>query len=413
MHTNNQHHSALGKTAKSNPGLSDRLDSVDQVTEVPFIDVHRYKDLLRPVLKDWEQIFESGRFIGGQLSTDLEVEINLQLETQHALACSNGSDALIAAMLGYGIGPGDRVAVPNTTFWATVEAVCVPGGTPVLIDTDPVDLQMSFEHFQESFERFRFRAAILPHLYGWCSRDIWAYRAFCQKNGIHLVEDAAQAFGVRIPSSHPGPSEGLLASAECGTLSFYPAKVIGAAGDGGALTTRSADTMAPMRSVARHGRVKHYSYERIGINCRMDSLQAAYLLQVLKHSGTMLESRRQALNMYSEQLKDLRESHGVQMHLPPPGVTGNGYLCMLTVAGKSGQDLSAALKLRGVQTANTYPETLSQQTCLSGKALFTGTLQHSLSMASAVLNLPLFAGIRADEVSYSVEQLRNVLNQTS
>jgi len=182
--------------------------------QVPFIDLTRFtREISADVLADWQRALERCEFVGGAPVRELEAKLSELLGAPHVVACGSGSDALMLALRARGLGPGDRVALPNCTFWATYEAVVQLGAVPVLLDIDPSDFQLSFAALVRAHERFSLRAAILVHAFGWASSRLLEFRAFCREQGIWLLEDAAQAFGVE----REGRS--LFADAEMATLS--------------------------------------------------------------------------------------------------------------------------------------------------------------------------------------------------
>ena len=190
---------------------------------IPFIDL---KPLVAEVTSDalaaFAEQLRQCEFVEGPSVARLEQVLSSELGLPHAVACSNGSDALVLGLRALGVRPGHKVALPDLTFWASYEAIVEVGAVPVLIDIDPDDLQMSFARFVEASERMALDAAILVHLFGWASARVEDFRSFARERRILLLEDAAQAFGVRTGSAP------LLAGAQAATLSFFPAKVIGA-----------------------------------------------------------------------------------------------------------------------------------------------------------------------------------------
>jgi dTDP-4-amino-4,6-dideoxygalactose transaminase len=305
------------------------------------------------------------------------------------VACANGTDALIVALQAVGVRRGMKVALPNLTFWATFEAVVHAGATPVLVDVDPDDLQMSLDQLRAAHDAHRFDAVILVHLYGWASGRLREIRAFCKERNVPLVEDGAQCFGV------DAFGEPILAGAEVATLSFYPAKVIGGAMDGGGITLKSPEREALVRSLCNHGRSAHYAYAHVGWNSRMGGLQAAFLSRMLDELPEILASRRAAASFYRDRL---RGHPRVRVYGPPAGVVENAYLNVLTVEGKGGQEIVDALKAAGVGAVRTYPEPLdAQPPAKDSGAIAFGELRHSRAICKAVVNLPLFYGIREKE----------------
>jgi UDP-2-acetamido-2-deoxy-ribo-hexuluronate aminotransferase len=363
---------------------------------VPFIDLQRQTHPLREdVLRAWADCFDRCEFVGGPRIGLLEAKLRAMLDVPHAIACANGTDALVIGLQALGVRPGMKVALPNLTFWATYEAVAQLGATPVLVDIDPDDLQMSVDELRSAHDRHRFGAAVLVHLYGWASGRLGEIRALCKERDILLLEDGAQCFGVQM-QGRP-----VLSSAEVATLSFYPAKVVGGAMDGGAILVRDPVCEKLSRSLCNHGRSAHYSYEHVGWNSRMSGVQGAFLLRVLDEVPAILAARRKAARFYRD---NLHGKKGIRVYGPPAGVEENGYLNVLTVCNRQGAELADALKQAGIGTGRTYPETIDAQPPAKS-ALRHGTLRHSNELCSGVLNLPLFYGIREDECALAADAL--------
>lgn len=365
---------------------------------VPFIDLSRLVQRVRAdVLPAWTECLDKCEFVGGPRVGALEKKLAGVLSVPHVVSCANGTDALIVGLQALGVKPGSKVALPNLTFWATFEAVAQLGATPVLLDVDPDDLQMSLAELKAAHDVHRFDAAMLVHLYGWASGQLREIRAFCKERGIALLEDGAQCFGVE------AFGEPVLAGATVSTLSFYPAKVVGGAMDGGAITMQTKEQEHLVRSLCNHGRSDHYSYAHVGWNSRMGGLQAAFLSRILDELPGILESRRTAARAYREALASVPK---VKVYGPPAGVVENGYLNVLTVDGKKGQEIVDALKAAGVGAARTYPEPMDMQPpAKRAGAIAHGDLRVSRAICERVVNLPLFYGIREDERATAVKAL--------
>lgn len=365
---------------------------------VPFIDLSRLAQKVRgDVLPAWTECFDKCEFVGGPRVTAVEKKLASVLHVPHVVSCANGTDALIVGLQAAGVKRGMKVALPNLTFWATFEAVAQLGATPVLVDIDPDDLQMSLIEFKAAHDAHRFDAALLVHLYGWTSGRLEEFRTFCSGRNIGLVEDGAQCFGVEAFGSP------ILERAEIATLSFYPAKVIGGAMDGGAVTMQKKEHETFVRSICNHGRSDHYSYAHVGWNSRMGGIQAAFLGSVLDHVSEILASRRKAATFYRERFANEKR---IRVYGPPPGIVENGYLNVLTVDGKKGQEIVDALKAAGIGCARTYPEPMdAQPPAKTVGAIAHGDLRHSRRVCESVVNLPLFYGIREDECETSARAL--------
>lgn len=364
---------------------------------VPFIDLKRIVAPIREeILKDWTECLDNTEFVGGPGVQTLERKLESYLETTHVVSCANGTDALVIGLQALGIGHGAKVAVPNMTFWAPFEAIVQVGATPVLVDISPRDLQMDFEEFKRGHEKYKFDAAILVHLFGWTSEFLSEYRSYCKKHNIRLLEDGAQSFGVKKDGRH------LYSDAEISTVSFYPAKVLGAAGDAGAIMTPDPTLAAKIRSLCNHGRAGHYTYDYVGWNSRLSGLQARFLNRMLDQIDGMLESRVKAEKFYQDYFS--RFPNDCLVHKAPAGVTSNGYLAVIESKHFTGDDLSAALRDQGIGSARTYPQTLDEQPPAKD-CLRTSDLEHSKRFSRMVINLPLFAGITMEECQASAEAL--------
>ncbi len=370
---------------------------------VPFIDLKRIVAPIREeVLADWTECLDNTEFVGGPGVQSLEKRLEAYLETAHVVSCANGTDALVIGLQAMGIGPGHKVAVPNMTFWAPYEAIVQVGATPVLVDISPRDLQMDFQEFRSGHEKFKFDAAILVHLFGWTSEHLDEYRTYCKKHNIRLLEDGAQAFGVR------KNNRSIYADAEISTISFYPAKVLGAAGDAGAIMTPDPKLVEKIRSLCNHGRAGHYTYDYVGWNSRLSGLQARFLGRMLTRIDDMIASRVKAEAYYQEYFAKF--SSDCIVHKAPKGVASNGYLAVIESKKKTGDELSASLRDAGIGSARTYPQTLCEQPPAKN-ALRTSELEHSKRFSRMVINLPLFAGITDEECKSSAEALAKAFKE--
>jgi dTDP-4-amino-4,6-dideoxygalactose transaminase len=374
--------------------------SMQPIGPIPFIDLKRLVPRIRDqVLADWTACLDNTEFVGGPRVGAVEKKLASVLGVPHVVSCANGTDALLVALQALGVKRGMKVALPNLTFWATFEAVAQLGAVPVLVDIDPDDLHVSLDELRAAHDAHRFEALMLVHLFGWTSSRLLEIRAFCKERGVALVEDGAQCFGVEA-FGRP-----VLADAGIATLSFYPAKVVGGAMDGGAITMQSKEHEAFVRSICNHGRSDHYSYAHVGWNSRMGGLQAAFLARVLEHLPEILESRRTTAAWYRERITgDAKLSKAVRVYGPPrpanaaSGIVENGYLSVLTIEGKRGQDVVDALKAKGIGAARTYPETMDvQPPAKAAGAIAHGDLRRSKTFCESVVNLPLFFGIREEE----------------
>jgi len=370
---------------------------------IPFIDLSRsFNAIKSDVISDWQACVDQCEFVGGERVRRFEERMTRELSVHNFTACANGTDALMVSLQALGVKAGMRVALPNMTFWAPYEAVVQLGAVPVLVDIDETDLQMDFQEFKEACEHYDCGAAILVHLYGWCSAKLQEYRDYCRERGMHLIEDAAQAYGVQVAG------EPVFAGAELSTLSFYPAKVLGAAGDAGGITSLNPKVSELVGALCDHGRAGHYTYDYVGWNSRMGGLQAAFLNRALDRVEGWLQSRREAEAFYQDFFAGRQDL--CRVWKAPVDVQSNGYLNVITPKHKTGDEVVAALTVAGVGCARTYPQTLDMQPP-AADALRSSGLEKSHRLATQVVNLPLFAGITMDECRQAASTLLKVLEK--
>ncbi len=368
---------------------------------VPFIDIKRFEP---GFLEKWEakvrELSQNAQFIGGSEVSTLESRLASYTGCRHAISCANGTDALQLALRAIGVGRGDRVLIPDSTFWATFEAVVNVGADPVMVDPSERDLQMDFQEFQVAVERFRPKAAILVHLYGWGSADLEGYRKFCRENEILLVEDGAQSFGVT------WKGESIYKGAYVATTSFYPAKVLGAAGDGGAVFTNDDKLAASIRQLGNHGRTSHYGHGSVGWNSRLDSLQAAFLNLSLDYFEERMKSRQKIAEKYRRELPGL----GIEVVASPSEFTENGYCNVNLFSMDSRSRLEAHLKEKGIGYGIIYPGAMSDQPGAKGWEKF-GDRNIARKICSSILNFPLFAYMTENEFDEVYSVLKDFLQR--
>ena len=364
-------------------------------TIVPFIDLKRIEPGFHErLMQKYSTMTLNSEFIGGAEVLELEKRLQAELDVTHAVSCANGTDAIQIALRAIGVGEGDLVLVPNVTFWATFEAVVNVGAKPVTVDADITDGGVCFEAFILAIRESKPKAAVVAHLYGWGTSRLADLRALCQEHGVALVEDGAQAFGVRYKG------ESIFKGALISTTSFYPAKVLGAAGDGGAVFTNDAALADKVRRLSNHGRTAYYGYGDVGWNSRLDALQAAFINLSLDHIEARIASRREAVAFYHKHLP----ATGFELMNPPAGYQENGYCNVGLVRDAAVKTaLQAKLKAEGIGFGNIYPSVMSSQpgaaAYLNGH--FGGKVGEQL--CASVLNLPLFPYMKEAELQRVVD----------
>jgi len=370
---------------------------------VPFIDLKRFED---GFLDRWNAKISAmsarAEFIGGPEVATLEKRLGELAEVTHAISCANGTDAIQLALRAIDVGSGDLVLIPNMTFWATFEAVVNVGARPITVDIDLADGGIDCDAFVQAVKQYKPKAAVLAHLYGWASAKLAFIRGFCKEQGVLLVEDGAQCFGVEIDD------ESIYKGALISTTSFYPAKVLGAAGDGGAVFTNDPALAERVRQLGNHGRTSHYGYGLVGWNSRLDSFQAAFLNIAMDFLPHRLAARREVSAFYKSILPGL----GIKQIEAPAGFLENGYCNVCLVEDSElKQRLEAALKAAGIGFGNIYPGAMSDQPGAQGFLHAHVGGNNAQVLCRSVLNLPLFPYMTADEMAEVAGVLRSVLNK--
>lgn len=365
---------------------------------VPFIDLTRYEpNFNQAVLDKFEEMTRGAQFIGGEQIKRLEERLAAHSDLDYAVSCANGTDAIQLALRAVGVGRGDKVLVPNVTFWATFEAVVNVGATPVTVDCDISDGGVNFADFERAISDVAPKAALLAHLYGWGSARLTDLRQLCKRHDVALVEDGAQCFGSRFDGAS------IYAGALIATTSFYPAKVLGGAGDGGAVFTSDPALAETVRVLSNHGRTAHYGHGFVGWNSRLDALQGAYLNHVLDVIDSRIASRREAVAYYYEHLPTLADKAGLEVMKAPEGYEENGYCNVCLVRDPQAKDrLQTSLREAKIGFGNIYPSPMSEQP--GAKAYLAGHVgrQDGHLLCASVLNLPLFPYMRRDELDYVI-----------
>lgn len=365
-------------------------------TSVPMLDVNRtYPALREEILLAIARVAESGRFLHGPDVAQLEASIAQLSGVEHAVACASGSDALLLALMALEIGPGDEVIVPSFTFFATASAVWRLGARAVFADIDPQTFNLCPRAVSACLTSAT-RAIIPVHLFGQAA-EMTALSKLAQARGIDLIEDAAQAIG----AAHADRPVGAWGELAC--FSFYPTKNLGGFGDGGLVTARSRTLADRVRLLAAHGMNPRYYHSVVGINSRLDTLQAAVLNVKLRHLAAWTAERRRNATRYIELLRDAGLERRVAMPAESPG--GFHVWNQFTIRVPDGRRdaLRTHLASRGVGTEIYYPLPLHLQECFRDLGYGPGSLPHTEQAAQEVLSLPIFPGLTSAEQELVVQ----------
>lgn len=362
---------------------------------VPFVDLAaQHAEIADEVMAELAGVFERTAFVGGPQVGAFESEYAAFTGAAHCVGVANGTDAVELALRGVGVGAGDEVVLPANTFVATAEAVSRIGAVPVLVDVDPVHLLLDPDALAGVLTP-RTAAVVPVHLYGQMA-PVERVREVCDAAGVAMVEDAAQSQG----ATRLGRGSGAWGDA-AGT-SFYPGKNLGAAGDAGGVTTSDAEVAARVRLLGAHGSAVRYVHEVVGMNSRLDTVQAVYLRAKLARLDKWNEQRRQAADRYADLLAGVE---GLEL----PGVAeGNvhvWHLYVVRVAAAERDRVLAALGEAGVGAGIHYPTPLHLTGAYAHLGLGRGTYPVAEDAADRILSLPMHPHLRPEQQERVAEVL--------
>jgi dTDP-4-amino-4,6-dideoxygalactose transaminase len=365
-------------------------ESESLLPAVPLLALDRQHAVLREEIRAAvNRVCDSGRFVLGPDVVELETELARALDVPHAISCASGSDALLLALMALGVGPGDEVVLPSYTFFATASAVTRLGGVPIFADIDPHTYLVDPADVERKISK-RCKAIIPVHLFG-RTADMDALLPIATAAGVPVVEDAAQS----ILSTWHGRCSGRLGDVGC--FSFYPTKNLGGAGDGGFLTTTRDDIAASLKLLRVHGMEPRYYHQVVGINSRLDSIQAAILRVKLPHLDAWTTARQTNAARYGQLFADYDLGHLVVTPGDEPRGrhVWNQYVIRITDGRRD--ELRAYLGSKGVGTEIYYPVPLHLQQCFAPLGWEKGDLPATETAAEQTLALPIFPELEAAE----------------
>jgi dTDP-4-amino-4,6-dideoxygalactose transaminase len=364
---------------------------------VPLLDLQtQYASLRDEMRHAIDRVFESQRFVLGDEVQKLEASIAAYCETKHAVACASGSDAVLLALMALDLGAGDEVITTPFTFFATGAAITRLGARPVFVDIDPSSYNIDVSQVENAITE-RTKAFLPVHLYGQCV-EMDALLELSKQHGIPIIEDAAQAIGATDRGDRAG-SMGLM-----GSFSFYPTKNLGGAGDGGILTTSDDDVAERLRRLRNHGGRNEYQHEEVGINSRLDELQAAVLNVKMRHLDRWSDERARKAAVYDELLDD------TPFELITPSVREEArhiYHQYVVRVPRYRDALMEHLKQHGVGTKVYYPIPLHRQECFAYLGYEEGEFPESERAARETFALPAYPELGEAQQVYVVETIKS------
>jgi dTDP-4-amino-4,6-dideoxygalactose transaminase len=388
---------------------------------VPLLDLQaQYAAIRSEIHQAIDVVLASQRFVLGPNVSALETEVARYCRVPYAISVASGSDALLLALMAIGIGHGDEVITTPYTFFATAAAVVRLGGVPVFVDIEPTTLNLAVEQVKARMTA-RTKAIIPVHLYGQCA-DMAPLLTLAREHGLSLIEDAAQAMGAEylLPTTNPHSGETVGewhragAMGELGCLSFYPSKVLGAYGDAGMVLAHDPTLAERVRRLRTHGELSKYRHDMVGVNSRLDELQAAVLRVKLRYLDDWITARQARAACYDQlfQASGLvgarsRLEAGKPVALPMVAPSCTHIFYVYAVRTRQRDQLRVYLAERGVDTDVYYPLPLHLQPCFAPLGYRQGDFPAAEQAAAESLALPIYPELSEAQQMYVVEQIAN------
>ncbi len=372
--------------------------------KVPFFDLTPQSSLIEEEIKSaFNEVFKTQQFIMGPQIEGLEKTIAGYCQTPHAMGVASGSDALFLALMALGIGPGDEVILPPFTFFATAGSVSRIGAIPVFVDIDPDTYNIDPTKIEEKITK-KTKAVLPVHLFGQCA-DMDPILKISKEKKLYVIEDAAQALGSEYnpPTDSKGRRAGQIGNLGC--FSFYPTKNLGAFGDAGMVVTNDSLLAEKVRILRVHGSQPKYYHKWIGINSRLDTIQAAILLVKFKYLEKWTETRQRLAKKYQELFRDLL-SLVEDLRLPFIQYTNRHIFHQYVIRVPKRDQLRKFLSEEGVGTDIYYPLPLHLQECFSFLKYRRGELPVSEKASEETLALPIFPELTENQQEKVVERIK-------
>ena len=377
--------------------------------EIRMVDtINQYKKIQKEIDEGVKRVIQSGIYINGPVVKEFCEHLADYLEISHVMGCGNGTDALQIALMALGLQPGDEVITTSFTFVATAEAIALLGLKPVLVEVDPQTFNINPKKLEAAISS-RTRVIIPVHLYGQPA-PMEEIMAIATRHNLFVIEDTAQAIGADYRFSN-GKIQKVGTIGDIGTTSFYPSKNLGAYGDGGAIFTNDANLAGKLRMICNHGSNKRYHHDIIGVNSRLDAIQAAVLNVKLAHLDNYNERRIAAADRYDALLAGWDE-HFITPYRAEYGKHVFHQYTLRVKAGRAVRDeIKAGLAAVGIPSMIYYPLGLHEQTAYKDYSLDSEDFSVTEQLTGEVISLPMHSELDEEQQTYIINNLQKVLNQ--
>ena len=366
---------------------------MNKVEKIQMVDLRNQYLKIKPEIDQAiQKVIDSTEFVKGSVVKEFEHKLANYLNVKHVIACANGTDALQIALMALNLSPGDEVITSSFTFIATAETIALLGLVPVFVDVDPNSFNIDCKKISKLITP-RTRAVLPVHLFGQ-SADMIEVMRIAEKHKLFVIEDAAQSIGSTF--QYPcGTLKKTGTIGDIGCTSFFPSKNLGCFGDGGALFTNNDQLADKIRTIANHGMKERYFHEIIGVNSRLDSIQAAILNVKLNRLDEFITARKNAADIYSEKLEGLKQ-------IQVPNKVNDHVFHQYTLVVKSGSrnELRKYLESKGIPSMIYYPVPIHLQKAFSNLGYNVGDLAVTEFLSEHVLSLPMHTELNIEQIDY-------------
>ncbi|WP_324721599.1 DegT/DnrJ/EryC1/StrS family aminotransferase [Salinimicrobium sp. HB62] len=366
----------------------------------------QYEKIKDTVNSAFSEVLDTTAFINGPEVQQFQKELENYLDVKHVIPCANGTDALQIAMMGLGLKPGDEVITADFTFAATVEVIALLQLTPVLVDVEPDTFNIDPEAIKRAITP-KTKAIVPVHLFGQTA-NMDAIMEIANEHDLFVIEDNAQAIGSNYHFKD-GTTKKAGAIGHAASTSFFPSKNLGCYGDGGAIFTNDDDLAHTIRGIVNHGMYERYHHDVVGVNSRLDSLQAAVLRAKLPHLDTYNEARQNAARKYSEALKDVEE-----ITVPYTESTEDTHVYhqyTIKIANGKRDALAKYLSEKGIPFGIYYPIPLHNQKAYKDGRYEEEDFPVTNQLVKEVISLPMHTELDEEQISYITGSIKEFFNQ--
>ncbi len=372
--------------------------------KIQMVDLQtQYQHIKEDIDRGIQAVIDSAAFVKGPAVTEFQSHLEAYIGAKHVITVGNGTDALQIALMGLGLKAGDEVITPTFTFIATAEVAALLGFTPVVVDVDWGTMNISAEAIRKAITP-RTKAIVPVHLFGQCA-DMEPIMAIAREHHLYVVEDACQAIGAQYTFSD-GTTRQAGTMGDIGCTSFFPSKNLGCYGDGGAIFTNNDELAAQMRAIANHGMVVRYHHDRVGVNSRLDAIQAAVLDAKLPHLNEYIAARQRAAAYYDKAfagnphvLTPARQAHSTHVY----------HQYTLRLSGVDRDKVREALAEREIPSMVYYPVPLHLQKAYQDPRYKAGDFPVAERLAGCVLSLPMHTELTDEQLSAIVSAVAEAI----